>query len=234
MVWIGIRDSERSGQTTCFALSVIRIKLNRELVRSVSGLDDAQADQLRQELVEQFILRENGGARDNIAMYDLIREFLLATITPKAKRDAHNAAGKYFGRLATEEKDEQRRVDYMLEALYHFVQAPHHDQVLQLSDEGVCLIYQTGFWNDARRIAANALAAARAKEKRDQIRYWLLESAKTRIGCGEFSEVASLLEEAEKCLPRAEKKTYFQASCRKPSAQNPHSDTKGRLKYQSR
>ena len=231
--WFGsvLETLSDQARPLAFALSVIRIKLNRELVRSVSGLDDARADQLRQELVEQFILRENGGARDDIAMYDLIREFLLATITPKAKRGAHNAAGKYFGRLAAEEKDEQRRVDYMLEALYHFVQAPHHDQVLQLSDEAYASFIKRGFWNDARRIAANALAAARAKEKRDQIRYWLLESAKTRIGCGEFSEVASLLEEAEKCLPRAEKKPTPKQLAESHRLRIPILIQRGRLKY---
>ncbi len=222
--------SEQARQLA-YDLSVIRAKLDPELIRQVSGLSDTQADQLRQELIEQLILRENGGETGGVVMYDLIREFLLVKIAPKVKRNAHNAAGKYFERLAADKKDERRRIEYLFESLYHFVQAPHPDKVLQLSDETYASLIKRGFWGDARRVAADALAAARTKENRDQIRHWLLALAESRIGYGEFSEVANLLEEAEKCLPRVEKKATPKQLTERHRLRMPILIQKGRLAY---
>lgn len=195
----------KDARSLAYRLSVVRTKLDEQLIAHLYRGAREVALELTHELVDKYCLQETGQT-GRFTMYELARESLYNKMQPGPKRVAHCDAGSYFAKLADVTQQEDR-MEYLVETLYHFERGQNEQTVLQRSPEAYVLLVGHGDWDRAQIVANRALAAARAKKDQEQTSFWLLQIAERDITQGRMTAANQNLEEALTQLPRPGKKT---------------------------
>jgi tetratricopeptide (TPR) repeat protein len=212
-------------------LSILRTRFRFQTIQALAQIPPDRASELTLELVDKYWLQLQTAGE--FVMLEIIRTALYGRMTDKVKKEHHQKAGEHFGTLA-DATAEPQRIEYLLEALYHFQQGGPRKQLLKRSTETIELLLKAGDREQARAIAEIALITAREEQDPEKICFWLLTMSRLELGQERRAQAEELLGEAAAHLPdparklSKEQKTVWQ----RIEAQIYH--LRGRAAYQLR
>lgn len=176
-------------------LSVFRVSIPFDMIQLIAGSDAGTTLKLTNELVDKYILEVHPTTR-LFKMVELIAQYLLDRGPLKTRRELHRKAGEAFRSIIDGTGEESLKVEYLVEAIYHFQQGGPRSQLLSCAEQVYDLLRGQGDLDRSQSVAQAALSTAQDIKDNRIIVPWIIRLAEIALRREERDEFTTLSESA--------------------------------------